>query len=71
MHIFFHQTKKDKFYFFFFIILLVIILVLPNNSIYGDPFLLLLIEISLKEIPLLIPVPKALVKASFAANRFE
>jgi len=32
---------------------------------------LLFTDISLKEIPLLIPVPKALAKASFAANLFE
>jgi len=46
-------------------------LVFPNNSIKGAPFLLLFTDISLKEIPLLIPIPKALAKASFAANLFE
>ena len=50
---------------------LVIVLVFPSNSINGAPFLLLSIDISLKDIPLLTPVPKALVKASFAANLFE
>ena len=37
----------------------------------GAPSLLLFIEISLKEIPFLIPTPKAFTKASFAANLFE
>jgi hypothetical protein len=37
----------------------------------GAPFFLLFTDISLKEIPLLIPVPNALEKASFAANLLE
>ena len=35
---------------------------------YGFPLVLLFIDISLKDIPFEIPVPKALEKASLAAN---
>ena len=37
----------------------------------GAPFLLFFTDISLKEIPWEIPVPKALTKASLAANLLE
>jgi hypothetical protein len=50
---------------------LTIVFVFPSSSIKGAPFLLLVIDISLKEIPFVTPVPSALTKASFAANLFE
>jgi len=65
---FFSSEIDKKILYFFFKIRLTVNLVLPNSSMYGLPLLLLFIDISLKAIPFEMPVPKALEKASLAAN---
>ena len=64
------SSDKDKkiLNFFFLKILLTIFLVFPSNLILGFPDLILWTIISLKFIPLAIPVPIAFENASLAAN---
>ena len=66
------SSERDKCikYFFFLIFLLKKFAVLPLRFIEGFPNLSFNISISLKLIPFLIPVPSALLKASFAAYLF-
>ena len=68
---YFSSSDKDNDIFaFFFSFLLIVRFVLPSSLINGLPFFSFSIIISLKFIPLDIPVPNALAKASFAANLF-
>ena len=67
-----HGASSDKeiwiLYFFFFIFFLKKLFTLPLNFILGLPSESLNISMFFKLIPLLMPVPRALVKASLAAN---
>ena len=59
---------KEILYFFLLIFFSTFILVLSINLIKGFPFFSFITIISLNLIPLAKPVPKALAKASLAAN---
>ena len=68
-HNYLHQLKIMRFYIFFSLIFFSTFnLVLSNNFIVGFPLFSLITTISLKLIPLEIPVPNAFEKASLAAN---
>ena len=66
----FSSDNETKVLYFFFINFLIIFLLAPFMFKIGLPFLLFVISISLKFNPLETPVPKALEKASLAANLF-
>jgi len=70
---YFVSSERDNEIFIFFLLnfFSIILFVCPDKVIYGLPDFLLRIIISLKLIPFDIPVPKALEKASLAANLLE